>query len=135
MVYFGARALSILQLSCRMGVAAREKNVDIGRLQAETVTGVQHYRGQRLNILHIGLGTFGTFVQHLTEPDEEHWNLGLLLGASSTSSKDLLAVGVEPVPEHISRLRLALTSLPNASLVQAAIGQRDEKGNNSYTPI
>ena len=110
-----------------MGVAAREKNPDIGRLRAEIVTGVQHHRGQRLHILQIGLGTFNTFVHNLTDPDEEHWNLTWLLGASSNRSKDLLGVGVEPVPEHVSRLRPALKSLPNASLVQAAIGKGDEK--------
>eukprot|EP00416_Gambierdiscus_australes_P036649 CAMPEP_0171105732 /NCGR_PEP_ID=MMETSP0766_2-20121228/63315_1 /TAXON_ID=439317 /ORGANISM="Gambierdiscus australes, Strain CAWD 149" /LENGTH=321 /DNA_ID=CAMNT_0011566663 /DNA_START=11 /DNA_END=973 /DNA_ORIENTATION=- len=90
------------------------------------ITGVHDFDQKRLNMLQIGLGTFGTFVQNLTCPSEIYPNVSWLLEASSDSSPGLLAVGVEPVPEHIGRLRPLLQHLPRACLVQAAVGRRNQ---------
>mmetsp|Transcript_79173 Transcript_79173/g.183710 ORF Transcript_79173/g.183710 Transcript_79173/m.183710 type:complete len:556 (+) Transcript_79173:72-1739(+) len=94
---------------------------------ASLVTGKNNFDQSRLNMLQIGLGTFGTFVQNLTCPSEVYPNVSWLLDASSNNSRSLLAVGVEPVPEHVGRLRpLLLQHLPCACLVQAAVGRQDQ---------
>ena len=89
--------------------------------RAVRVYGKTDFRGQRLNVLQIGLGTYGTFLQNLAYPDQAHMSIAWLLKAVSDQSNSLLGVGVEPVPEHIGTLRPCLADLPNTSLVQAAI--------------
>ena len=89
------------------------------------VFGCRNFEGRRLNVLQIGLGTFATFVHNLTGQGEMYTDIEWLMSAASTNSTDLLAVGVEPIQEHVKSLVTALQSLPNASLVQAAIGRRD----------
>lgn len=86
------------------------------------VVGVQDFHNRRLHFLQIGLGTFGTFLQNLTDANESYVPIKWLLQASSNNSKSILGVGVEPVPEHVRKLVPALNELPNSCLVQAAIG-------------
>jgi len=78
-------------------------------------------------MLQIGLGTFGTFVQNLTCPEEVYPAVTWLLDATSDKSDGLLAVGVEPVPEHVARLLPLLKHLQNSTLVQAAVTKQDEE--------
>ena len=87
----------------------------------EVVTGVRDFQGQRLHILQIGLGTFGTVVQNLTDPKEGHHSVDWLMEGVSETTQSLRSVSVEPVPEHVETLRPALKKLPNSALVQAAI--------------
>ena len=89
--------------------------------EAVPVYGNRDFQGQRLNVLQIGLGTYGTFLQNLAYPDHAHMSIAWLLKAVSDQSNSLLGVGVEPVPEHIGTLRPCLEDLPNTSLVQAAV--------------
>ena len=84
----------------------------------ELVEGVRNFHGKRLNIIQIGLGTFGTFAQNLARPNEAYHPLTWIMEAASDNSPSMLAVGVEPVPEHVNALRPTLKSLPNASIVQ-----------------
>lgn len=91
------------------------------------VYGKQDFHQKKLNMLQIGLGTFGTFVQNLTCPEEVYPAVSWLLDATSDKSDGLLAVGVEPVPEHVSRLVPKLKQLPNSALVQAAVSREDKE--------
>ena len=88
---------------------------------AVPVYGNKGFHGQRLNVLQIGLGTYGTFLQNLAYPDHAHMSIAWLLKSVSDQSNSFLGVGVDPVPEHIGTLRPCLEDLPNTSLVQAAI--------------
>ena len=88
----------------------------------ELVEGMRDFNGKRLNIIQIGLGTFGTFAQNLARPNEVYHPLTWIMEAASDNSPSMLAVGVEPVPEHVNALRPTLKSLPNASIVRAAVG-------------
>ena len=88
------------------------------------ITGVHDFGYQRLNVLQIGLGTFSTFVQNLTTPDEVYYDVKWMLSACSNHSSTILGVGVEPVAEHIECLQPALKKLRRSSLVQAAVGKR-----------
>lgn len=97
-----------------------------GQPAERLVDGLPDFGGQRLNILQIGLGTFGTFLQNLTKPQEVYPVVSWLLEAASNSSTNLLGVGVEPVPEHVERLQPLLRWLPNAALVRAAVGSMDQ---------
>ena len=110
-----------------MGVDVPASRSVFSAAKPQIVFGAQHFRSQRLNILQIGLGTFGTFFQNLAKPGEDEYFLTWLLEAASNKSTGLLGVGVEPVPEHVARLRPILEHLPNASLVQAAIGNDDKR--------
>ena len=98
----------------------------VSRKNDELITGVPDFHGQRLNILQIGLGTFGTFFHNLTASDKVYSGVAWLLEATSNSSKELLGVGVEPVPEHARRLHPIMRSLPNTTVVQAAITRRGQ---------
>ena len=91
------------------------------------ITGLCDFEGQRLHILQIGLGTFGTVVQHVAELDDTHPGVRWLLEAVSDASPSLRSVGVEPVPEHVARLRPALRKLPRSALVQAAVVRHGER--------
>jgi len=90
------------------------------------VFGKQDFLQMKLNMLQIGLGTFGTFVQNLTCPEEVYPAVSWLLDATSDKSHGLLAVGVEPVPEHVGRLRPQLINLKNSALVQAAVTSTEQ---------
>ena len=87
------------------------------------VIGSHNFQGGRLNILQIGLGTFSTFLQNLTDADEAYGELSWLLQASRDSSATLLGIGVEPVPKHVDRLKSRMHLLPNAALVRAAVSK------------
>ena len=76
--------------------------------------------------MQIGLGTFGSFLHNLTDPDEVYESIQWLLEACSNSSTSLLGVGVEPVSEHLEKLRPTLLKLPNSSLVRAAVKSGDD---------
>jgi len=91
------------------------------------VYGKQDFYQQKLNMLQIGLGTFGTFVQNFTCPEEVNFAVSWLLDATSDNSDGLLAVGVEPVPEHVDRLVPMLKHLRNSALVQAAVTGQDQE--------
>eukprot|EP00928_Gymnodinium_smaydae_P014476 TRINITY_DN1530_c0_g1_i1.p1 TRINITY_DN1530_c0_g1~~TRINITY_DN1530_c0_g1_i1.p1 ORF type:complete len:604 (-),score=96.73 TRINITY_DN1530_c0_g1_i1:147-1958(-) len=108
------------QRSCDAGA----DDLDACRCAGDNVpiTGVQNFEDARLHILQIGLGTFGTFIDNLARDGDEYPAISWLLRACSDSSRTLRAVGVEPVLEHIARLGCEIEKLPNASLVQAAIG-------------
>mmetsp|Transcript_31857 Transcript_31857/g.75600 ORF Transcript_31857/g.75600 Transcript_31857/m.75600 type:complete len:548 (-) Transcript_31857:60-1703(-) len=92
---------------------------------ADLVTGCSDFQGHKLNMLQVGLGTFGTFIQNLTVPDEVFPGVSWLLNACTDGSKQLRAIGVEPVPEHADRLRPLLQGLPGAALVQAAVSAEE----------
>jgi len=91
------------------------------------VYGKHDFYQKKLNMLQIGLGTFGTFVQNFTCPEEVYPAVSWLLDATSDKSNGLLAVGVEPVPEHVDRLVPMLTHLRNSALVQAAVTRQDQE--------
>mmetsp|Transcript_23996 Transcript_23996/g.53143 ORF Transcript_23996/g.53143 Transcript_23996/m.53143 type:complete len:533 (-) Transcript_23996:31-1629(-) len=93
----------------------------------DLVAGMGDFQYRKLNMLQVGLGTFGTFLQNLTNPEEEYAPMRWLLSAASNASCTLLGVGVEPIVEHIESLRPALQQLPNAALLQAAIGRQSDK--------
>ena len=95
-------------------------------VKCPNVHGLKQYKFRRLNVLQIGLGTFGTFFQNLAQPGEDEPFITWLLDTCSNKSKSLFGVGVEPVTEHVARLSPTLKELPNATLVEAAIGMRDE---------
>jgi len=87
------------------------------------------FGGKRLHAVQIGLGTFGTVVQNLAgEPHD--WDpviYWLLKTASEVRPRYFRGVSVEPVAEHIKRLRPYSDRLPHHRLVQAAIGDEEEK--------
>ena len=86
------------------------------------------FNGRSVHAVQIGLGTFGTFVQNLTGEKRE-WNhvIGWLLESTSEwRSMDFRGVAVEPVSEHVERLRPLIAELPHVELVQAAIGEEEE---------
>lgn len=83
--------------------------------------GLQNFEWQRLHVLQIGLGTFGTVVENLANSCNSCGTVAWLLEAASNKSHTLLTVGVEPMPHHLARLRPFLGSLPNTALVEAAI--------------
>ena len=85
----------------------------------EVVTGVRDFEGQRLHILQIGLGTFGTVVQNLTDPEEGNHSVGWLMEGVSDTTQSLRSVSVEPVPEHVETLRPALQKLAKPIVMRA----------------
>ena len=87
--------------------------------------GRTNFEGRRLNFLQIGLGTCRTFFQNLARCQEYANEVEWLLAAVSDRSTTLLGVGVEPVPACASGLLDTLLKLPNATIVQAAIGLSD----------
>ena len=91
------------------------------RCADEVVAGVRDFHGLRLHFLQIGLGTFGTVIENLVIPDEAYDGVTWLLDAASDSSTGIRCAGVEPVREHVERLRPLLNKLPNAALVEAAM--------------
>ena len=93
----------------------------------DLVIGTHDFKNKRLNILQIGLGTFSTFPENLTDPSAASPVLRDLLESSHNSSTALLGVGVEPVSKHVDRLRPCIKHLPNTTLVQASLG--DENPN------
>ena len=86
------------------------------------ISGVRNFNGERLQVLQIGLGTFGTFLHNNISPDDYDPVVNWLLDAASDSTSTIRGVGVEPAPEHATKLLPALEILPNVALVQAAIG-------------
>jgi len=95
----------------------------------DLVIGTHDFKGKRLNILQIGLGTFGTFLENLTDENAASYSLHGLLEATRNSSKELLGVGVEPVSKHVDRLRPCIEQLPNTALVRAAVGKENQSVN------
>eukprot|EP00927_Polykrikos_kofoidii_P012443 TRINITY_DN15360_c0_g1_i5.p1 TRINITY_DN15360_c0_g1~~TRINITY_DN15360_c0_g1_i5.p1 ORF type:complete len:393 (-),score=66.68 TRINITY_DN15360_c0_g1_i5:68-1198(-) len=93
------------------------------------------FGGKKLHALQIGLGTFGTFVQNLAGDWEEwdstvHW---LLDSVSESKPSQFLGVAVEPVAEHVRRLRkLTESRLPHVRLVQTAIGEHESRGTEVH---
>jgi len=87
------------------------------------------FGGQRAHVVQIGLGTFATVVQNLAgEPHEWDPVIAWLLEAvSETRAESLRVVAVEPVLEHVQRLRRLASKLPEVRLVQAAISDRGEQ--------
>mmetsp|Transcript_51105 Transcript_51105/g.160353 ORF Transcript_51105/g.160353 Transcript_51105/m.160353 type:complete len:286 (-) Transcript_51105:19-876(-) len=86
------------------------------------------FSGRKINAVQIGLGTFGTVIQNLIGSHEE-WDpiVGWLMEVvSERNPRRFQGVAVEPVREHIERLRKqAANQLPHFRLVQAAIGEDD----------
>ena len=85
------------------------------------------FGGAKLHFVQIGLGTFGTFIQNLVGRHDE-WDKSfawLLEAVSETRPWMFLGAAVEPVPEHVDRLREQAANLPGVRLVQAAIGDKD----------
>ena len=87
----------------------------------------QDFKGKRVNVVQIGLGTFGTFVQNLAGDECDGCIKWLLEACSERCPESVSGVAVEPVAEHIDHLRIVARRLPNLELVQAAIGQDDVK--------
>ena len=90
--------------------------------EKELVRGTQNFKGNRLNFLQIGLGTFSSFLSHKTESKEFSPALAWLLQAASDTSNQLCGVGVEPVPKYAQRYHRCVQKLPNCTVVNAAIG-------------
>ena len=42
----------------------------IAKVNTDLIFGCREFKGKRLQVLQIGLGTFGTVVQNLTQPDD-----------------------------------------------------------------
>ena len=83
------------------------------------------FGGKRVSVVQIGLGTFGTFMQNLVG-DEKDCCIDWLLGACSEKTRaKVTGIAVEPMPEHIDRLRPVASQLPGIKLVQVAIGEED----------
>ena len=53
------------------------------------VEGVQDFAGQRLHVLQIGLGTYGTFVEHITD---EKGAAPILVVASPSRHRQLVGI-------------------------------------------
>lgn len=85
------------------------------------------FHGERVNIVQIGLGTFGTFVQNLAgeESEQDAMVAWLLKALSENQPGTVSGVAVEPVPEHLWRLRAFSKSLPNVALMQLAVGEHN----------
>ena len=84
--------------------------------------------GGRLHVLQIGLGTYGTFLENAAASGLGHPAIKWLLDAVSVDSwPEIVGVGVEPIPEHVSRLKAIVDTLPNTSLVQAAVSSDNSK--------
>ena len=74
--------------------------------------GQDTFNGAKLNFLQIGLGTFGTFIDNLTDARAVSPEVSLLLHATRVRSQWLKGVGVEPVPRYVERLTSNLAALP-----------------------
>jgi hypothetical protein len=84
------------------------------------------FDGQHLHAVQVGLGTFATVMQNLVGARDE-WDPmidWLLESTSERRPEHFRAVAVEPVGEHVSRLRRGLSStMPNVALLQVALGE------------
>jgi len=80
--------------------------------------------------VQIGLGTFGTIVQNLVGgPDDFDNTVGWLMESTSESRPERFrGAAVEPVAEHLERLRKLAPRLPQVRFVHAAIGDVDADG-------
>lgn len=87
----------------------------------DVIHGLQDFEWKRLHVLQIGLGTCSTVVENLANSCNSCGTVAWLLEAASNNSPSLLTVGVEPIPDHLAKLRPFLKSLPNTALVEAAI--------------
>ena len=89
------------------------------------------FGGNRVNVVQIGLGTFGTFIQNLAgRSDEWSNNVKWLLDACSIQRTGRISGGaVEPVREHVDRLCVLVDRLQFVELVQVAIGEDDGVDN------
>lgn len=90
-------------------------------------TADQSFGGKRVNVVQIGLGTFGTFVQNLAGEECDVSVEWLLKACSEQRPEWVTGVAVEPVREHLDRLRPHTCKLPYMELVQVAIGKDDAK--------
>lgn len=78
-----------------------------------------------MNVVQIGLGTFCTFIQHLSGGECDVSISWLLEACSERRPESISGIAVEPVPEHLDRLRVPAQRLPFMELVQVAIGEDD----------
>jgi len=87
-------------------------------------------------MVQIGLGTFATVVQNLAgEPSEWDPVIAWLLESLGEVEPDRIrAVGVEPVREHVQRLRDLATNLPMVRLVEAALSDEEHVLRGCRTP-
>ena len=92
------------------------------------------FGGRRIHAVQIGLGTCATVVQNLVGgPAEWDPTVSWLLGATSERRPELFqGVAVEPVSEHVERLRKLAANLPQLRVVQAAIGEEDADGQEVH---
>ena len=79
--------------------------------------GQDTFNGAKLNFLQIGLGTFGTFIDNLTDVHAASPEISVLLQASQSRSQCLKGVAVEPVPRYAERLSSCLAALPYTGTV------------------
>ena len=78
---------------------------------------IQDFKGKKVNVLQVGLGTFGTFVQ-----GDSGW-IRFLFGATSRQFKGpLTGIGVDPVIECILPLTEQAASIGNVALIHGAVG-------------
>ena len=95
----------------------------------------RRFGNQRVNVVQIGLGTFGTFVQNLAEEESDR-NIEWLLGAVSDRDPErLTGVAVEPAPEHLQSLRAPARRLPGMELKQVAIGEDDAEAKLHFLSL
>eukprot|EP00929_Paragymnodinium_shiwhaense_P100620 TRINITY_DN6308_c0_g1_i7.p1 TRINITY_DN6308_c0_g1~~TRINITY_DN6308_c0_g1_i7.p1 ORF type:complete len:349 (-),score=48.31 TRINITY_DN6308_c0_g1_i7:222-1268(-) len=101
---------------------------DTHGLSYSNINGCYDFRGEQINALQIGLGTFGTFIQNLTGARDE-WDscTGWLLDSCSEYKAGYFrGVAIECVEEHVKSLRSYMQQLPWVALVHAALGEHDE---------
>jgi hypothetical protein len=96
--------------------------------RTETVISIEEkgFDAQHLHAVQVGLGTFATVMQNLVGSRDE-WDpmIGWLLESTSEWRPEYFrAVALEPVAEHVSRLRRDLSStMPSVALLQVALGE------------
>ena len=78
---------------------------------------IQDFKGKKVKVIQVGLGTFGTFVQ-----GDSGW-IRFLFGATSRRFKGpLTGIGVDPVIECILPLTEQAASIGNVALIHGAVG-------------
>ena len=92
------------------------------------------FHGEQLHFIQIGFGNNTTFVQNLAGPDD-CWSRQvdwLLSACSEMRPEDARGLAVEPVRHHFRAMRrLALQHLRQVQLLQAALGEGPEAGEET----
>merc|ERR1712003_152581 len=85
------------------------------------------FGGRHLHAVQIGLGTHGTFPECLTWMERDPCINWLMKAISDTRCFRFRGIVVEPVAEHVDRVRPLGEYLPLMRFVQAAISDTAEE--------